>query len=670
MLCLPVTWLPVLFLNGALDSAASLFPLANSAHPYIVFEHALTLYILAPLEVLSAFILLLSPGLLLSIALNAAKGIGEWVLTGFTLSLVLVSAAAGTVQWIIGRPLKDTAFLTVIVGCSIACLGILIFRKIRGHNLVWPLAQPHWVTTVLSMLLVPVLILIVLAPKFYWENFNGDGAHAFESARLLLYQPFPFWDPLAGAITSFPGITSMLFAFPTSWFIRLFGEIEVAARLPFLLYLMALFGALLTVTELDRSKPLGITERWLIWLALLVYSVVMAFSATYNPYFADIALPATQDTLLMICFVGFILTFLRQEWYWHFLFAALTIFSLPNGMLLIGFWLISVVFIWKPLPRKQLALSAAALLVCLLLTAITPYVLRTLHHPLPGSEYALTGLLRQFAFLQWTDWRRIAFLLVPSGLLPGVALLAWRWQDRVARTLTILTIIYFGFFYIQAHIALHYFVPVMLLPLVVIWRNQLTMDTNSRSFVHAGAAITAILALLISLPENAVPDSNARIVGSAIEDRIGGYHHLDPASLRRSTILRHLFPLAWDPSVPDKSYGGSPLSWYYYAHNAKASDRDVNYVLQPAEDPPPTGMRCLATEEGVSLYLLGDLVWANHRAIRPPTPAGSKVYEIPRGILFRSVPLENGPRIISVVDVIERFGFNLDPILARLGVRR
>jgi len=65
-----------------------------------------------------------------------------------------------------------------------------------------------------------------------------------------------------------------------------------------------------------------------------------------------------------------------------------------------------------------------------------------------------------------------------------------------------------------------------------------------------------------------------------------------------------------------------------------------------------------------------DSILAAHRALRPPTPAGSRWLSIPRGILFRSVPLEGGPHIIDVVATLEGMGFDLDPLLAKLGVHR
>ena len=179
-----------------------------------------------------------------------------------------------------------------------------------------------------------------------------------------------------------------------------------------------------------------------------------------------------------------------------------------------------------------------------------------------------------------------------------------------------------------------------------------------------------MIALLISLPNDATPHTTARRISESIEVRIGGYETLAPAVFRSSEMLRHLFPYDWHPSVPFDSYGGSPLVWNYYAHQQNNTARDVNYVLQSVVHPPPTGMWLLAQEGNVALYVRSDAVWEAHRTLQSPTPAGSKVYAIPRGILFRSVPLTDGPPIINVVDVIEGFGVDMDPLLNRLGVKR
>lgn len=187
-----VAWLPALITPDVVRSAAALFPLANSTNPYFVPGHAWTLYLWAPVVVASACLLFLSPGLFLSIAVNSAHSIGHWILSGLALSLIVISVVTGIVQWIMGNPLRDGAFAAVVVGCALGCFGFLLVRLGQSRPLAWPLGKPYAGSTVLSMVISPVMVLIAFAPKFYWENFNGDGAHAFESARLLLVQSLLF----------------------------------------------------------------------------------------------------------------------------------------------------------------------------------------------------------------------------------------------------------------------------------------------------------------------------------------------------------------------------------------------------------------------------------------------------------------------------------------------
>jgi hypothetical protein len=46
------------------------------------------------------------------------------------------------------------------------------------------------------------------------------------------------------------------------------------------------------------------------------------------------------------------------------------------------------------------------------------------------------------------------------------------------------------------------------------------------------------------------------------------------------------------------------------------------------------------------------------------------VYYIPRGVLFRAEPNERGTYVLDVVAALERHGFPMEPVLARLGVKR
>jgi hypothetical protein len=70
------------------------------------------------------------------------------------------------------------------------------------------------------------------------------------------------------------------------------------------------------------------------------------------------------------------------------------------------------------------------------------------------------------------------------------------------------------------------------------------------------------------------------------------------------------------------------------------------------------------------LYVRDIARWHADVARRPPTPAGSATYYVPRGILFRGLPDPDGPAIIDVVATLERLGIDMTPVLARLGVKR
>ncbi len=658
--------LPALLLREAVTAAVALHPLARDSSLQFGLTDVATTYVAAPLAAISACILFLSPGLVLALAMNSVTTIGDWVLKGCALSLVLLASVAAVAHGLGASP-AGLSFGLLVLGCTIAAGGVLLAQVSRGARLAWPLGHPGNPVAIVSMVAVPAAILLVFAPKFLWDDLNGDGAHAFEAARLLLFRAVPFWDPAAGEVSGFPGLTSMLYAYPASWFIRLFGPLEVSARLPMLLYLAALFGGLYALISLRRTVPRA-AECWLLWLALVVYFVTVSFSATYAPYAADIALPATQDSLLIACFLGFVLAFELGRAGWMFVFALLTHLSLPNGFLLIGFWVVAVVMTRRPLPRRELSITVAALVGCILLGAVVPRILNALGLPGPGGEYGLAGLVRRFAYLQLTDVRRFLFLAVPCGILPVIALFAWRRQDQLARALTLTTAAAFLFAYLQLHASLHYYIPAMLLPLVVYWRLDVWRSGHRRHFLVA-TAVAAVASLAIALPARLQPLNVTRSVAHSIDFRVSGYHEMAPAAFRASTLLNAVVPYDWDPRVPEASLGSSPLVLSYYA-NRRPGDATTNYVLQRLADPPVPGATLLAENVEFAVYVSDSSVHRRHLALRPPTPAGARVFYIPRGILFRTEPLPDGTQVIDLPAIAGRMGIDVDALADRLGVSR
>jgi hypothetical protein len=438
---------------------------------------------------------------------------------------------------------------------------------------------------------------------------------------------------------------------------------------PFLVYLGGLFFAVVLVAEhadASESRPLPDAVRMAIASSLVAYAFAMAYSATYSPYSADIALPATQDTLLVIVFLGAIHAHLERHWGWFAFFTALTYVSLPSGLLLVAFWLLGVLVAVRPWRWRPVIAGFAVLFGCMVAAALVPRILAALGAPPPGGEYGIAGILRYFAFLQFTDWRRFVYVAVACGIAPFIVLFFWRRHDRVSRALVLTTAAYFFFFFVQGYIALHHLVPAMILPVTVAARSIEARPFGVR--LAPAWALTGFVAVVLSLPRTFAIHTSGRAVGASIVARTGDYERVEPSVFHASTLLAQLFPYDWDPAVP-AVYGGSPLVWNHYARRTSETT-GATYVLQSDSLSAPSGFRLVARDSGWAVYVGDEAAWEKHRALTPPTPAGSAVYTVDRGTLFRSVPRGDGPPVISVIDVLERLGVDVDPLLARLGVNR
>ena len=646
---------PAILGRDAVSEVAALFPLADSPHPYLVPAHAVLLYVWSPLVVGSAAVLMLAPGLCLALLSDASASLSRWILFGFALSVTTLPFLTPLIESMTATPLRGRRFLALLAAATLAAWSVTLVRSARGRVLHWPMAERGARSTLVGMIVVPLAILAALTPKFYWDNFNGDGVHAFEASRLLLSQAVPFFPPAAGATAAFPGVTSMLFAFPASWFIRIVGPLEASIRLSVLLYLPPLFASIVALAEHERVRPLTVLERTIVWLPLVTYVIALGFSATYSPYSADLALPATQDTLQMVCVLGGILAFVERRRTWLVLFTVLSYVASPNGVMLLGLWLLAVWVVRRPREYRDLGFLAAALAGSLMAGAVLPIALASFHLPVPGREYALKNLLARFEYLQWWDWRRVLFMVVPSGIISLVALLHWRSQDQIARALTVMVVAYFLFFYVQAYTVLHYFVPVMLLPIVIFWRSRLTIDAGPRGVIPGLAIASGLVALAVSLPADAAPHTAARRIGRSLDAPGDGYEASGALALGRTEVLKRLFPFDWDPSVPGR-YGGSPLVWNYYAHQPKPDPTTIHYVILGTDRPAPAGMLLLGREGDAALYVDDLSALERDRALALPSPAGASVYTVPRWMMFRMPPEPGQRRFVDVADLLERSG--------------
>ncbi len=632
----------LIFGRYVMETVAGLHDLAYSPMPYFVPDAAHWLYIAAPLVALSAFALLLGPGLMLGIALGRARTVAEWMVSGLVLSLFIVTFGAMLVQAILAEPLTGWTFGLMVLVCTLvsAHFAWLVSRE-WPHRFTMPAFDRGDLTTLAIAAGLGTLIIATLAPKFFWESFNGDGLHFFETARLMLRQPLPFWPENAGGFATWPVITSLLCVFPASWLVRLLGEYEVALRLTYVLILLPLYCALTGVIEQGQRRRMRTVERLLLAGALALYTLVMAFSASEDPYSADIALPGVQDGLLLLFFCGYLLEFLKGRTRGSAISVALLYLTSPNAPPMLGAWLIGAIMFLRPVPWRLMLYTVGVLAVMIALEALTPYVFALINLAPPGSEPGTGAFIERLVHLQLDQLVRFAWAFVPVGILPGLALfVAWYWQDRVTRALALAGFILFAFYYLQYRSALHYFAPVAILALAAYWRTLLGMRREGAT--HAASVLTfatLIAGFALSWPTASRPVMAHREVGTQIEDRTAGYRNGDSSVFQRINIEQALFPHPSDPRVPQQAYGGHPEIWNYYAHRADAPAFPRNYVLQPADYPPVPLARMIAMKDGLALYVRDEAFWKKQASVILPATSGSMLYYIPRDVLFT-----NGPR--------------------------
>jgi hypothetical protein len=638
---LAVLSLPAFLASRIGPAASALVRQVDTANAYLSWVDPALLYLGVPLSVAGAVVLVMSPGLLGALALGRGRNLWAWLLEGFVLSLVSISVAAAAVQAWIARELTGAPFVLLVLLLAGVSAVLLYIRVARGAAVPWPLASPRSRLVLATCIAVPLVFLVALMPKFFWESFNGDGAHTFETARLLLHQPLPFWPPSAGAISLWPGVNGLTVQYVPSWFVRLFGETEAGVRIPLVMYLPMLFAAVAAVAEVGRREVLRPAAVAFIWGGVLSFALVMSYSATYDPYAADIALPAVQDAMVMIFFLGAVVAFIERDRLWLVVWTFLTLFTSPGSVPLLGLFLLAWFVSARPLPWRRSIIYGLGLIACLLIIGLIPSVLGILGVEMEGSEHSpVTLFLRQFEYMAVADFQRLAWLVLPTGIYTALGLFGWRGWDTLSRALTVLTVTLFGMYYVMATVSLHYFVPVMLLPLVIFWRKYGSGLLSPVQLSACGAGLA--ISLWFALPSGTGIYTATRTIGETIDvSSIEGYADMDPFAFRASSRLSALFPGDGRPEVPDDAYGGSPIAWMYYANRPEADRAPKNYVLAPADSELPPGAIEVRRDSVAAVYVYDADQWESDRRLKPQHSRGKAIYAVPRNVLlFRGADSE------------------------------
>ena len=232
-------------------------------------------------------------------------------------------------------------------------------------------------------------------------------------------------------------------------------------------------------------------------------------------------------------------------------------------------------------------------------------------------------------FLRFDDYGRLLFMLVPAGIIPPVALFLLRSHDSISRSLTVITLGYFAFFYMVAFVVLHHFLLAMVLPLAVFWRVMLR---QSRKPVIVSITIAAAcVAMFMVQPRCYVIDRTMQIIGQATSYEIGDYNGKYASYLeafKQKGLLDSLFrPWYY---VEDHSAELIGSSWVLIRYAAQRNSSTTNYIVRPSDQQPPPGFTKVADNGTGTVYVKDAERWWQDRHSPPRTDCRSPVLEIPK----------------------------------------
>lgn len=640
-LFLSANFLLVLLLRHHVPETAALFNNLGSASPWFVPAHFSELYLLTPLVVMAAMVVLLAPGVLLVLAYGGTGSAGELVLKGFVIAFLLHALTTTLVKLLTGAAMTPVIFISLLAATLTACYLYLFVRHRSGHSSLDLLLDTGNRRQLLWMLAIPFLFVAPLLPVIFWQDLNSDGFEAMEIGRTLSSQILPAFPNASGTMGL--GIGMLPMAYPVHWCIMLFGPIEAATRLPMVFYLAGVFAGLLAFIQYQSPRHLRPAEEGVILLALATYVVAVGFNSGYDPYFSDLSSPAAFETLTSLFIIGSGYFLWTGRYNWFLLFSVLGFLARPTMLLFVILLGLGMAVTAHPDRRRSLLMIAAAIGIWGGLLIGFEYLYIGSISGDTGPGYPSSSIIDRFHYLTFSDLQRLVYAAAPAGLIPALSLLAWRWHDSVARCIVIITAGYFLVFYVPAFTSLHHFIPAMILPLIALWRMVIAHTYRLMPVVVIG--LIAAIFIWLSLPQHFEINRVYRGIGQRTEYNIGDYSGSYAGyrkAIASSDLISSLFANDWN--VADSSIeliGGAQL--IYYAHTSKHPDQAINYLFLSPGTVPPSGFSLVTESKSGSTFIRNRSIWDADRY--NPVGAGfrSTLYKISDETLFpyKGVPANN-----------------------------
>jgi hypothetical protein len=649
-----VCLLTAIFLDDTASRAARLYDAQPAPVGWYATTRLATLYLLTPLVITAITASLMMPGVLLLLSARRQMHVGELLLKAFGLSFLAHVVTLSTLKAFTDGPVSGTQFEAALATLLCASYVWLLIRSGKDNPALAIFSDHVSRRRLIWFIAIPALFTAALLPSIFWQELNPDGFEAMEIGRTLSELMLPAFPTESGTLGLGIGMVPM--AFPINWFMLLSGPLEAATRLPMAMYLVTVFAALLAFIEYKSPRQLKPAEELVILLALAGFTVTMSFSSGYDNYFTDISSPAAFETLTIIFILasGYFLITGMYRWYLPFTVAGFL--ARPTMLLFVLLLGIAIALIYREHRRARLVMTALAVgtWIALVIGYENIFLASAAGAAEPG--YSSSSIIDRFRYLTLHDVHRFIYAAVPVGLLPALSLLAFRWQDDIARCLTLVTAGYFFVFFVPAFISLHHFVPAMIIPLIVLWRLIVAHADRMLPAVTTGAV--TLVCVWLSLPQDFHISRTFTGIGERMAFQIGDYHGDYPAyrqAIAGSELLYTLFRPDWEVDDPAQELVGDN-HLLYYASQEKMPGQTIDYRVLPPDAAPPDSFVRIAADDTGSVWVRDLAILEADRSNPPPTGYRSLLYDIQPDTLFpyRGVPVRNYDFNIGGLPLIRR----------------
>jgi hypothetical protein len=578
-------------------------------------------HVILVLLVLGLVLLYLLPGLLALLLLKPLPRVSTWIALAFPVAVAIQIATECLLKTVTPAAHLPPTRLLATAATTLALFIAVVALRRRP-----PLRTKADLRVVLCALLAPLVFLALFGGAIFRHEPTSDGIEAIEMARSLDAHFLPRWPTESGLKGLGQGLVAL--AFPNAWL----GVDDPFPRLSFLMFLAAIAAQIVALVEARRETAVGWIAAGAITASVVAAGATLGLHVSFDPYYADVASPAGAELMTVAMMLAAFVAFTERRTVVFLVAAVLAHATLPSGLLFV------VVFgaAWFAVTRSRSALGrvGAAIGLCLVATLLYEHVYVP-HALAPGAtmDAGSESLASRVRLLIFTDWTRLAFLVIPCGIVPFFFLFFWKKQDAIASVATIVTAALFVFFAVLATYSPHYFAPAMVLALVPYWRWA-----RSPLWLWIGLA-GALAGLALSLPPFHDRPQPCREVGRTISV------YADRGDSRRpGEVLQSLAHLPWDEVDPARSFVATGLQ---LAHESKRSEDSGiepgrNWEVRPDSDAPEPGYQPVVSRGGWTLFARPGVKLEDVKERGWRTDFQAPWYRVPKEALFRGLTLKSG----------------------------